>query len=167
MRRRPVVVETVFLQTVTVLAGVAVLVFLLWEPHLEGRNAEATLFEIYFQDPFLAYVYVGSVSFFVGLYQAVKVLGYAGADRLFTYAAVRAVRATRFCALILIAFVVVGEILVLPSAEEPPQLLFMGLVVTIGSTVIATAMSVLEQVVLEGIGACRLSEPTPADGSRP
>ena len=167
MRRRPVVVEAMFLQAVTVLTGVAVIVFLLWEPHLEGRNAGATLFEISFHDPFLAYFYVGSVSFFVGLYQAVKVLGYAGADQPFTHAAVRAVRAIRLCALLLIAFVIVREILVLPSADELPPPLFMGLLVVFGSTVTTTAMSVLEQVLLKGIGACRLSEPSPADGSRP
>jgi hypothetical protein len=38
----------------TVVVGGAVFVFLLWEPHIEGRNAHATLFQIYFNDPFLA-----------------------------------------------------------------------------------------------------------------
>ncbi len=48
-----------------VFLGIGALGFLLWEPHLEGRNAHATTFEIYFHDPFLAYVYVGSIPFFV------------------------------------------------------------------------------------------------------
>jgi hypothetical protein len=50
--------STIFLQVVLVLIGMAALAFLLWEPHLEGRNVHATLFEIYFKDPFLAYAYV-------------------------------------------------------------------------------------------------------------
>lgn len=67
-----------FLQAVVVLIGIGVFVFMLWEPHIEGRNANATLFEIYFQDPFLAYAYTASIAFFVALYQVFKLLGYIG-----------------------------------------------------------------------------------------
>ena len=58
---------TAFLQIVIVLIGIGVLALLLWEPHIEGRNAHATLFEIYFKDPFLAYAYIASITFFVAL----------------------------------------------------------------------------------------------------
>ena len=67
--------STIFLQVVVVLMGIGALGIMLWEPHIEGRNAHATLFEIYFKDPFLAYAYIGSIPFFVALYQAFKVLG--------------------------------------------------------------------------------------------
>src|SRR5688500_20329634 len=82
--------STAFLQTVVVLIGVGALALLLWEPHLEGRNAKATPFEIYFKDPFLAYAYVGSIPFFVALYQAFKVLRYAGRNQVFSQEAVNA-----------------------------------------------------------------------------
>ena len=52
----------------------------------------ATLFEIYFKDPFLAYAYIASIPFFVALYQAFKVLGYAGQNKVFSQAAVKAMR---------------------------------------------------------------------------
>ena len=68
----------IFLQIVIVLIGVAVLAFLLWEPQVEGVNKNRTNFEIYFQDPFLAIVYAGSIPFFVALYQAIRALGYVG-----------------------------------------------------------------------------------------
>ena len=67
--------STIFLQVVIVLIGVGALAFMLREPHIEGRNAHVTLFEIYFKDPFLAYAYIASIPFFVALYQAFKVLG--------------------------------------------------------------------------------------------
>lgn len=51
-------------------AGFCALGFLLGEPLLEGRNAHANLFAVYFKDPFLAFVYLGSVPFFVGLHRA-------------------------------------------------------------------------------------------------
>ena len=75
MKMRSLVVPTIFLQVVIVLIGIGALALMLWEPHIEGRNAHATLFEIYFKDPFLAYAYIASIPFFVALYQAFKVLG--------------------------------------------------------------------------------------------
>jgi hypothetical protein len=69
--------STILLQILTVLIGIGALVFMLWEPHLEGRNVNATPFQIYFQDPFLAYAYLASIPFFLALYQAFQVLGHA------------------------------------------------------------------------------------------
>src|SRR5687767_15278674 len=91
--------STAFLQTVIVLIGIGALALLLWEPHLEGRNANATPFEIYFKDPFLALVYIGSIPFFVALYQAFKVLGYVGQNKAFSPEVVKALRTIKYCAL--------------------------------------------------------------------
>lgn len=41
---------------------------------LPGAAAHATLFEIYFKDPFLAYAYVASIPFFAVLCQAFRTL---------------------------------------------------------------------------------------------
>src|SRR6476469_10692828 len=102
--------STVFLQAVIVLVGIGALALLLWEPRIEGRNAHATLFEIYFKDPFLAYAYIGSIPFFVGLYHGFKVLGYVGRNKEFSPSAVRSLRTIKYCALLLIGLVVVGEV---------------------------------------------------------
>jgi hypothetical protein len=56
--------STIFLQVVIVRIGVGVLALLLREPQVEGRNVNATLFEIYFKDPFLVYIYLAFVPFF-------------------------------------------------------------------------------------------------------
>lgn len=95
-----------FFQTLIVLLGVNVLALMLWGPHLEGRNIGATLFEVYFRDPFLAYVYVGSSPFFVALYQAFAVLGHVGRGEASSPAAMRALRMIRYCAIALIVFIV-------------------------------------------------------------
>ena len=99
----------VLLQVVTVLIGMSALAFMLWEPHLEGRNVGATLFEIYFKDPFLAYVYVSSISFFVALSEVYKLLGYVKHNKIFSPAAVKAVRTIKYCARTLVGFVVAAE----------------------------------------------------------
>lgn len=153
MKTRSVIFETMFLQAVIVLIGIGALAFLLWEPHLEGRNANATPYGIYFNDPFLAYAYVASVSFFMALYHAFKVLRYAGTNRLFSHAAARSVRTIRFCAIAMIAFIVVGELMILPNADELPPPIFMGLLICFGSAVIIAAMSMFEKLLQTEIGS--------------
>ena len=87
-----------------VLVGAGALVFMLWEPLVEGRNARATLFETYFQDPFLAYAYASSVPFFMMLYQAWQLAGCPGPKGV---SALGAIRAVRYCAISLIVLVAV------------------------------------------------------------
>src|SRR5688572_4954234 len=101
--------STLFLQVVIVLVGIGTVALLLWEPHLEGRNVHATLFEIYFKDPFLAYAYTASIAFFVALYQAFKVLGYVRQKKTFSQASVKAVRTIKYCAIVLVAFIGAAE----------------------------------------------------------
>src|SRR5207249_1938885 len=132
--------STVFLQVVIVLIGMGALALMLWEPHIEGRNAHATLFQIYFNDPFLAYAYIGSISFFVALYQAFKVLGYVGSNKVFSQAAVKALRTIKYCAIAIIGFVAVGEIFImLQKSDDRAGGVFMGILITFVSVVIATA----------------------------
>src|SRR3954463_4681877 len=133
--------STIFLQVIIVLIGVGALTLLLWEPHLEGRNAHATLFQIYFNDPFLAYAYVASISFFVALYQAFKVLGYVGQNKVFSQAAVKALRTIKFCALAIVGFVVAGEniFILFNDSDDRAGGVFMGILIAFGSIVIAAA----------------------------
>jgi hypothetical protein len=141
-----------FLKAVLVLIGIGALALLLWEPQIEGRNAHATPFEIYFKDPFLAYAYIASIPFFAALYQAFKVLGYAEQNRAFSPAAVRAVRTIKYCAMAIIAFVAVGEVwIMLGDSDDRAGGVFMGILITFPSLVIATAMAVLERVLQNAV----------------
>lgn len=141
-----------FLKAVVVLIGISALALMLWEPHLEGRNANATLFEIYFNDPFLAYAYFASLSFFMALYQTFKVLGYAGQNKVFSPVAVRAVRTIKYCAMAMIGFVLVGEMFILlGNSDDRPPAIFMGILIAFPSMVTATAMVVLERVLQNAV----------------
>lgn len=144
--------SAIFLQAVTVLIGIGALAFMLWEPHIEGRNAHATLFEIYFKDPFLAYAYIGSIPFFMALYQAFKVLGYAGQNQVFPQTAVKAMRTIKYCALAIIGFVAVGEtFIVLGESDDRAGGVFMGLLITIGSIAIAAAAAKFERILQSAV----------------
>lgn len=130
-----------FLQAVVVLFGLAALVFLLGEPHLEGRNAHATFFEIYFKDPFLAYVYVGSIPFFVALHRAFGLLGDVGRTGHFSPGTVAALRTIKVCALTTIGFIAGAAVIILLAGdgEDRPAGIFMTLLAASGVGAIALA----------------------------
>ncbi|MES2201696.1 MAG: DUF2975 domain-containing protein [candidate division FCPU426 bacterium] len=139
---------TLFFQTVVVAIGVAALAFLIWEPLVEGRNAHATLYEVYFKDPFLALVYVGSLPFFTALFQTFKVLGYAGQGRVFSKEALKSLRTIKVCAFAVIAFVAVEEILiVLGDSDDRAGGVFMGALVTFGSLVAVVVTASFERFI--------------------
>jgi len=138
-----------FLQVVIVLIGIGVLAFMLWEPHVEGRNAHATVFEIYFHDPFLAYAYIGSIPFFVALYQGFKLLGYAGRNEVFSARSVTALRTIKYCGIALVGFLVAAEgyfFIVRRGKDDIAGGVMMGLVLIFIAVVIATAAAVFERM---------------------
>ncbi len=143
-----------FLQLLTTLFGLAVLAFLLVEPHFEGRNAHATAFEVYFKDPFLAYAYVGSVPFFWALYRAFGLFGHAGRHGRFSPVTVDALRAIKRCALTLVGFVA-GAVAVIIATGDPddrPQGIMMCLIVILGSGAVAFAAATLARKLHESLG---------------
>ncbi len=144
--------STIFLQVVIVLIGIGALALLLWEPHIEGVNAHATFFEVYL-DPFIALVYIGSIPFFVALYQAIKILGYVGKNKVFSQPAVNALRTIKYCALVIIGFVAVEEIFIMLNhgSDDAAGAVSMGVVISFGSIVIATAAAMFERVLQNAV----------------
>lgn len=144
--------SSIFLQVVIVFIGIGAFTFMLWEPHIEGRNVNATLFEIYFQDPFLAYAYIASIPFFAALYQAIKVLGYAGQNKVFSQEAVKAMRTIKYCAILIIGFAAVGEIFImLNTSDDRAGGVFMGVLITFGSIIIAAAAGLIERILQNAV----------------
>ena len=146
--------STIFLQVVIVLIGIGALALMLWEPHIEGRNVHATLFEIYFKDPFLAYAYIASISFFVALYQAFKLLGFIRQNKVFTLNSVRALRTIKYCAISLVGFIVAAEAYLFIAVRGKDDIaggVAIGLVMIFVSAVIATASAVFERTLQNAV----------------
>ena len=141
-------ISTIFLQIVIVLIGIGALALMLWEPHIEGRNVRATLFEIYFKDPFLAYAYTASIAFFVALYQAFKVLGYVRQNKTFSQATVKALRTIKYCAIALVVFIVAPEayLFIARPGDDIAGGVAIGLFLIFVSVVIATAAAMVERI---------------------
>lgn len=160
------VVATRFLQAVIVLLGVGVLTFMLWEPHLEGRNAHATLIEIYFKDPFLAYVYLGSIPFFVALYHAFKVLEYISQGKALSQATLSALRMIKYCAFITASAIVAADIYLViaarSSGEDPAGAVMLGIVAAFAAVVMGTAALMFERILqnCSKVSPCTISPTT-------
>jgi hypothetical protein len=145
---------TIFLQAVTVLVGMGVLALLLWEPQVEGRNVNATQFEIYFEDPFLAYIYLAFVPFFVGLYEAFKIVGYARRNEIFSQRSVRALRIIKYCALTTATFIVGAEaylFIFMRGKDDIAGGVMMGAFIIFVSAIIATAAAVFERILQNAV----------------
>src|SRR5262245_55460065 len=152
MKKRSLVVPTIFLQAVIVLIGIGALALLLWEPHIEGRNAHATLFAIYFKDPFLAYAYLGSIPFFLALYQAFKVLRYMGQNKVISQTIRKTLRTIIMIAIAIIGFIARAEMFImLHVSDDRAGGVFIDLLITFVSVVIATAAAMFERILQDAV----------------
>lgn len=147
--------STILLQAVVVLIGIGALALILWEPQIEGRNAHATQFEIYFNDPFLAYAYTASIFFFVALYQAFKILGYVRQNKTFSQETVKALRTIKFCAITVVAFAVGAEVWIMIMArhthDDAAGGVFIGLLMIAVSGIFAIVAGIIERLVQNAV----------------
>jgi hypothetical protein len=139
--------SALFLQAAIVVIGAGALGFLLWEPHIEGRNVHATVFEIYFEDPFLAYVYAGSIPFFIALVQAFRMFGHVRATGSISQSSVNALRIIKRCAIVMIGFVAGGVVFIIlfGDRDDRPAGVFMSFLVTCIAVAIAVAAATFER----------------------
>jgi len=100
----------------------------------------------------LPYAYIASIAFFVALYQAFKMLGYAGQNKIFSQQAVKALRTIKYCAMAIIGFVAGGEIFImLGNSDDRAGGVFMGILIAFGSVVIATAAATFERILQNAV----------------
>ena len=142
-----------FLQGVIICVGGGVLFALLIAPQFEGRNAEATFFATYFQDPFLAYVYTASLLFFVALYHAFVLLQYVRQERIFSVAAVRAVRIIKYSFLGLTLAILGAGIFIVTTAsqeDDPAGFLMLSFLCMVVCLVLTATAHLFEHLLQSG-----------------
>lgn len=144
--------STLFLKFVICLIAIGTLLWLIWFPQLEGRAANLDLLSIY-ADPLIIYAYLGSIPFFVGLYQAWKLLGQIDGNRVFSQASVNAVKNIKYCAIILSGFIVLGVLYIRLSVtdDDPAGVTALGIFTTFASSVIATAAAVFQRLLQNAV----------------
>lgn len=140
------------LKILVCLVGLIAIVFLLWEPHFEGRNLHATVKEIYFNDPFLIFAYIASIPFFIILIHIFRLLGFAGNNTIFSDETLQSVQLIKKCAVIMIGFVAVGEIIILLNESDDRVGGFViGFLIAFASVVIASAAVIFEKIIQTGL----------------
>ncbi len=155
MRRGPTLIKsgsTLFLKAVLCLIALGVLIWLVWFPQTEGRTAHLDLFHIY-SDPFIIYGYIASLPFFIGMYQAFKLLSLIEANKAFSQAAVATLRNMKFASLSLIGFIVLAEVYIrfFAHGDDPAGPTALGIIVCFGSLVIATAAAVFQKLLQNAV----------------
>jgi len=144
--------STLFLKFVICLIAIGALLWLIWFPQLEGRAANLDLISIY-KDPLIIYTYIGSIPFFVALYQAFKLLGYVDNNKVFSQLAVKAVRNIKYCAIIISGFIVLGILYIrlFVNGDDPAGPTALGMLTTFASIVIATAAAIFERLLQNAV----------------
>lgn len=146
-------ISTIFLQAVIVLIAIVALAILIRVPLTEGRAANLDLFSIY-ADPFILYGYAASITFFVALYKAFKLLGYIGQNKVFSLNAVKALKSIKYCAILLSIFIVAAGLYIRifhSKDEDPAGFLAICIVTTLASIVVATAAAIFEKLLQNAV----------------
>lgn len=141
-----------FLKLVICLIAIGVILWLILFPQLEGRATGLDLISIY-KDPLIIYTYIGSIPFFVGLYQAFKLLGYVDGSNIFSQSSVNAARKMKYCALAFSGFIVLGilAIRLLVSGDDPAGVTALGSITIFASIVMATVAAVFQRLLQHAI----------------
>ena len=144
--------STFFLKVVLLLIAIGVLAGLIWFPQTEGRAAHLDLISIY-ADPFILSIYMASTPFFVGLYQAFKLLNYIDRNKAFSQGAVNTLKNMKFASLSLIGFIALAEFYIrfFAHGDDPAGPTGLGIIVSFAVAVIATAAAVFQKLLQNAV----------------
>lgn len=144
--------STLFLKVVILLIAIGVLAGLIWFPQTEGRAASLDLISIY-TDPFIIYIYIASTPFFVGLYQAFKLLNLIDANKAFSQGAVSTLKNMKFASLSLIGFIALAEFYIrfFAHGDDPAGPTALGILASFAIAVIATAAAVFQKLLQNAV----------------
>ena len=144
--------STLFLKIVLCLIAVATLAVMFWFPQTEGRATNLDLISIY-KDPFIIYLYIASTPFFVGLYQAFKLLNFIDANKAFSPGSVNTLKNMKFASLSLIGFIALAMFYIrfFSHGDDPAGPTALGTLASFAAAVIATAAAVFQKLLQNAV----------------
>ena len=140
-------ITTIVLQTVIVIIGMATVTLLIWLPLTEGRAANLDLLSIY-SDPFILYGFATSITFFVGLVQTFKILGYVRLNKVFSSDTVEALKSIKYCAIAFSILIVMAGLYIRifhNKEDDPAGFIAICIAATFVSMLVATAATLFEK----------------------
>jgi hypothetical protein len=144
--------STLFLKLVICLIGIGVGTGMILFPQTEGRATNLDLISIY-ADPFIIYIYIGSIPFFVGLYQAFKLLNLIDANKAFSQGAVNTLKNIKFASLSLIGFIVLAIFYIrfFAHGDDSAGPTALGICISFATGVIAIAAGLFQKLLQNAI----------------
>jgi hypothetical protein len=139
--------STLFLKFVIILIAAGTLAGILWFPQTEGRAKDLDFLSIY-ADPFILYLFIATIPFFVGLYQAFMLLTHIENNNAFSQNAVNTLKYMKFASLSLIGFIA-GALLYIrffAHGDDPAGPTALGIYMAAAFGVIATAASIFQKL---------------------
>ncbi len=147
--------STLFLKVVILLIAIGAFASMIRFPQTEGRAANLDLISIY-KDPFIIYLYIASISFFTGLYQAFKLLGYVEKNKIFSENSVKAVRNIKYAAIAFMVFIAAALLYIFVMSkttnDDGAGAIVVGLVTVFASGVVATTAGVFQKLLQNAVG---------------
>jgi len=145
---------TVFLRITLVIMGLAILAlcaFVLPAIHDEWPKQFPAV--AYLQYPVIAALSATTISFFIALYQAWRLLDYIDKNMAFSQLSVKSLKNIKYCALVISGFYAASLPLIYYIAEtdDAPGLLVIGLVFTFAPLVIAVFATVVQKLLQNAI----------------
>ena len=136
-----------FLKVIILLIAVVVFAGLIWFPQTEGRATNLDLVSIY-ADPFIIYIYIASLPFFFGLYQAFKLLNFIDANKTLSKAAINTLKNIKFASISLIGFIALALLYIrfLVHGDDSAGPTALGIVIVFAFAIIAKAANVFQKL---------------------
>ena len=144
--------STLFLKVVIIIIAIGALAALIWFPQTEGRAADLDQISIY-KDPVIIYTFIASIPFFVGLYQAFKLLSFIDANKAFSQGAVNTLKNMKFASLSLIGFIAIAELYLrfFVHGDDIAGPTMLGIFMAFAAAVIATAAGVFQKLLQNAV----------------
>ena len=144
--------STLLLKLVILLITVVIFTGLIYMPQTEGRAKDLDLISIY-KDPFIIYIYIAFIPFFVGLYQTFKILGYIEENKAFSQNTVKSLRNIKKCALIFMVFIVAAAsfIAITVKDDDPAGFIALCIITTVASLIVATGSTIFANLIQKRI----------------
>jgi hypothetical protein len=135
--------STFFLRFVIILIGVVVLglcIFVL-PAGIMAKNAGG-------YRPILLGMYIPAIPFYIGLFQAMKLLNYIDKNKAYSALSVAALKKIKYCGFIISALYAAGMpyIFTVADRDDAPGVVLIALIFVIGSFVIGTAAAVFQNL---------------------
>ena len=142
--------STIFLRIVISLVAIAALAVCIFPlPRIVAQEAAKTPETAYVIYLFLVGAYIMAALFFVGLYQAFRLLTYIDGNKAFSELSVRALRQIKHCAITISLLMVTGIAAIMVfsagTGEDIAGPVMVGLVITFASSAVAAIAAVLQK----------------------